>query len=316
MAAHRSKKTAKPEWQTALEAKAIKALLTWPLRLPYGPRVAVVAWLMAWVVAPIAGYRRRIAANLDHVVPDLDRAEKRRLMRKVPANVGRMLTELASGDEFLARLKGVPLDGPGVAALEAARAVGRPIIVVSGHFGNFDAMRGALRLRGHQIGAIYRPLNDSGLEEEFHAMLSRISEPVFPRGRAGMGQMIRHLRKGHAVAILLDQYVNKGAALTFFGQPAPTALSAAEMALKYDALLIPAYGIRRGDGGFDLRIEAPIPPSDAMTMTQAINDSLEAQVRAHMDQWLWIHRRWKPERQARRAALEAQRTAAAAKTSP
>lgn len=308
------KKKTKPSWQTAAEAAAIKALLTWPRVLPYNLRCRLVAGLMARVVGPLAGYDRRVRANLAHVLPDLPAAEARRLERAVPANVGRMLTELASGQELLDRVRDEPLQGPGVAALEAAQAEGRPIITVSGHFGNFDAMRGALRQRGHSIGAIYRPLNHPDLEDAFRDMLTHIAEPLFPRGRAGIGQMIRHLRKGGTVAILVDQYVNKGAPLTFFGQPAPTALSAAEMALKYKALLIPVYGIRRTDGGFDLVVEDPIPASDPMTMTQAINDSLEARVRAHMDQWLWIHRRWKPERQAKRAAR--QRKAAAAKTSP
>ena len=115
--------------------------------------------------------------------------------------------------------------------------------------------------------------------------------------------MIRFIRSGNAVAILLDQYVNDGAPLTFFGQTAPTSLSAAELALKYDALLVPGYGIRVA-GGFEVIVEASIPHSDPSTMTQAINDSLEGQVRQNMDQWLWIHRRWKPERQRKRAAAK------------
>jgi len=106
--------------------------------------------------------------------------------------------------------------------------------------------------------------------------------------------MVKFLRDGNTVAILLDQYVHGGTVLRFFGKPAPTSLSAADMALKYDALLVPVYGIRRR-GGFDIIAEDPIPHSTPEAMTQAINDSLEARVRADMDQWLWIHRRWKPD---------------------
>ncbi|MGB0905245.1 MAG: lysophospholipid acyltransferase family protein, partial [Mangrovicoccus sp.] len=192
------------------------------------------------------------------------------------------------------------ITGPGVAALEQAKAEGRPIIVVSGHFGNFDAIRGALALRGYKIGALYRPLDDPRLETAFHTMLTHIADPVFPRGRSGLGQMLRFLKKGNTIALLLDQYVHEAAPLSFFGKPAPTSLSAAEMALKYKALLIPVYGIRRADGSFELRIESEIPHSSAPVMTQALNDDLERMIRAHMDQWLWIHRRWKPERQAKR----------------
>jgi KDO2-lipid IV(A) lauroyltransferase len=50
---------------------------------------------------------------------------------------------------------------------------------------------------------------------------------------------------------------------------------------------------------FDIVVEPPIPHTDAAEMTQALNDSLEALTRQHMDQWFWIHRRWKPEKYAR-----------------
>lgn len=274
--------------------RAILALLWMPRILPYRPRLAVIAWVMARVFAPIAGYDRRIRENLAHVLPDLPPAAVARMTVAVPANTGRMLGEIAAGKPFVDLVARTPMTGPGLVALDAARAAGRPIIVVSGHFGNFDAARCALAQRGHNIGALYRPVDDPALDRIFYDALSRIASPVFPRGRRGLGQMVKFLRGGNTVAILLDQYVHGGAVLRFFGKPAPTSLSAAEMALKYDALLVPVYGIRRG-AGFEIVAEAPIPHGAPEAMTQAINDSLEARVRADMDQWLWIHRRWKPE---------------------
>ena len=89
-----------------------------------------------------------------------------------------------------------------------------------------------------------------------------------------------------------------GESLSFMGKPARTALSAAELALKYDALLVPVYGIRQPNGlDFKILVEPPIAHTTASEMTQALNDSLERLVRQHMDQWMWVHRRWKPERQ-------------------
>ncbi|MCA8883795.1 MAG: lysophospholipid acyltransferase family protein [Rhodobacteraceae bacterium] len=281
--------------------RAILALLRLPLALPYRWRGPVVGWLMAWVFAPLAGYGRRVEENLTYVLPDLPAPEIRRLRRAVPANTGRMLIEIASGQAFIDRIAKISMQGPGLPALDAARAAGRPILVVSGHFGNFDAARCALAQRGHKIGALYRPVDDPVLDQEFLSVLTTIAAPVFPRGRRGLGAMLRFLRQGNAVAILMDQYVHGGADVTFFGKPAPTSTSAAEMALKYDALLIPVYGIRR-PGGFDIVVENPVPHTDAIAMTQHINDSLEARVRADLDQWLWIHRRWKPELQRKRAA--------------
>ena len=283
---------------------AILTLLNAPRLLPYRMRLGVVGWLMAYVFGPAAGYGKRVRENLDYVLPNLPEAEKRRLSRAVPENTGRMLAEISAGAAFTAAVRRAGMTGPGLPALDTARAAGRPINVVSGHFGNFDAARCALALRGHQIGALYRPVDDPALDRHFHDVLSRIAAPVFPRGRSGLGAMLRFLRKGNAVAILLDQYVHEGADLQFFGKPTRTSLSAAQMALKYDALLVPVYGIRRGRS-FDILAEAPIPHTDAETMTQAINDSLEARVRADMDQWLWIHRRWKGALRAERGDRKA-----------
>jgi KDO2-lipid IV(A) lauroyltransferase len=71
-------------------------------------------------------------------------------------------------------------------------------------------------------------------------------------------------------------------------------VSAAELALRYDALLIPFYGIRKANGlDFETVLEAPIPPSDPQTMTQALNDSLAARIKADPGQWFWVHRRWR-----------------------
>jgi KDO2-lipid IV(A) lauroyltransferase len=66
------------------------------------------------------------------------------------------------------------------------------------------------------------------------------------------------------------------------------------MALKYDCLLVPVYGIRQPDGlHFTLLVEDAIPHGDPAVMTQALNDSLAAQVMARPEQWFWVHRRWK-----------------------
>ena len=74
-----------------------------------------------------------------------------------------------------------------------------------------------------------------------------------------------------------------------------TSIVPAELALKYDAVMIPVYAIRQPNGlDFEIVMHDPIPHSDAETMTPAINDGLEGLVRQHMDQWFWIHRRWKP----------------------
>ena len=108
--------------------------------------------------------------------------------------------------------------------------------------------------------------------------------------------------------LLFDIYDSDGEVVDFLGKPAPTMTSAADIALKTGALLVPFFGVRKPDGrNFEVIFEDAIPHSDALTMTKDMTQRLEAQVAKNPQQWFWIHRRWKPERQ---------RIMAEAKTAP
>jgi Kdo2-lipid IVA lauroyltransferase/acyltransferase len=274
--------------------RAIRTLIGALLLLPYRWRVPLCGAVVSRVVAPLAGYRGRIRDNLALVFPDLAPADVERIVRAVPDNVGRTLIEIYSGREFVEHALRHPLTGPGLAALEAAHAAGRPVILVTGHFGNYDASRAALIGRGYRVGALYMPMTNASFNAHYERAIGAIGRPLFPRGRAGLADMVRHLRGGGMLGMLIDQHMGHGAPLTFFGREALTALSAAELALKYDAPVIPTYAVRLEDGlSFRIIVEAEIPRASAEEMTQALNDSLERIVRSHVDQWFWIHRRWK-----------------------
>lgn len=280
--------------------RLLRALIGLALLLPYRRRVVFAGFIIARLVAPLAGYSARVRANLAHVCPDLPEGDVQRLMHAVPDNAGRTLIEIYSGQEFKAHVGDGPITGPGAEALARAHEERRPVLLVTGHFGNYDAPRAALIARGYRVGGLYNPMRNTFFNDHYVRAISSIGTPVFPRGRQGLAEMIRFLRKGGMLGIVIDQHMRHGAPLTFFGKTAYTALSAAEMALKHDALVVPIYGIRCADGlSFDIVAEAPVPHGDPATMTQALNDSLEAQVRAHMDQWFWIHRRWKSPKSAR-----------------
>lgn len=262
--------------------------------LPHRWRVHLAGQILGKLLGPILGWRRRIEANLDLAMPDLTKIERQRLMRQVPDNLGRLFIELFSPLQMRPIAAAAPYSGLGVPEIEAAMARGRAIVCVSGHFGNYDVCRSALIQRGFDVGALYRPMNNRLFNRHYELSILTVGGKMFPRSRRGMSKMVTHLRNGGLLMLLVDQYMHRGALLTFFGQPAKAALSAAQMALKYDALLVPIYAVRQADGlSFKIEVEAPIAFTDAETMTQALNDSLEAKVRAHPEQWLWTHRRWK-----------------------
>ena len=272
----------------------IRAVIGLALRLPYRRRVAFMGWVMAQVVAPIAGWRKRVRDNLALIYPDLPPPEVERLTRRVPDNFGRSLIEIYSGQKFINHVKDIPFIGEGVDALAKAKETGRPVILITGHFGNYDAPRAALIARGYPVGGLYNPMSNGYFNDQYVAAISGLGTPVFERSRKGLAEMVRFLKQGGIVGMVADHYMKHGQPIEFLGHPAYTATSAAEMAVKYNALVVPIYGLRHADGiGFDIIVDAEIPHADPVTMTKAMNESLEKLVVDHMDQWFWIHRRWK-----------------------
>lgn len=261
--------------------------------LPYRWRVPAMGAFSRFVLGPLA-MNRRIRANLRHVWPDLPRADIRRICHEVADNFGRSLIELHSGPEFARHAATLTPGGPGLAALDQAHAQGRPVILVSAHFGNYDAWRANLSARGFRVGGLYMPMTNPAANRRYVATIESIARPLFPRGAEGMTDMIRFLRSGGMLGLLGDHYMSHGELVDFLGKPAWTATSAAKMALKYNALLVPLYATRNPDGlTFRIEVETPIPHTDALTMTRALNDSASARVRQTPGQWFWLHRRWK-----------------------
>ena len=262
--------------------------------LPFRQRSALMAWIMTRVIAPLAGYTKRVHQNLDLIWPDMPRAEHNALVTSVTRHTGRTICELFSPKDLTRMAKETPLTGPGLAALKEAQTAGKPAIVISGHFGNYDIVRAALINEGFHVGGLYRCMNNPLIHKFYLNNISTIGTPLFERGRPGLGAMLRHLKDGGSLAALIDVRVNNGVPLPFLGQPALTATSMAELALCYGATLVPVYGIRSADAEhFTTYLDTAIPLTDPETMTRALNTSLEARVRKNPEQWFWIHNRWK-----------------------
>tara|TARA_R110002094_G_scaffold185331_2_gene161847 strand:+ start:209 stop:1093 length:885 start_codon:yes stop_codon:yes gene_type:complete len=236
---------------------------------------------------------RRIDRDLKRVFPDVPRAGRMQLCHRIGRNMGQTLFEIFHCGEFQKLENRITTAGPGLAALEAAKAQGKGAIIVSGHFGQWEAIRAVLKARGMETGAVYRPQVNRHYQRRLLAGIEAGGKPIFPTGRNGTKALVSHLRKGGFVAILLDEKTDDGEAMPFLGHDALTSLAAARLALKYDVPMVPAYGTRLDSGGnFKVDFEPPIPPSDARTMTRAFNDSLSARILDKPDQWYWMLRRW------------------------
>lgn len=246
-----------------------------------------VGGVMYWF--PLA--RCRFDAEVLRVFPDMTRRDRMSMSRAVGRNMGRTLFEIYHGAEFRTRQDKFTVSGPGLAALEAARDAGQGAVIVSGHFGQWDAVRAVLSARGMETGAVYRRQSNRHYERRLLAGIRAGGLPILQTGPAGTKALVKHVRSGGFIAILLDEKYAQGEPLPFLGHQAMTSLAAAQIALKYGLPMVPAYGTRNG-AEIAVEFEAPIPHSDAITMTRAFNESLSARILDKPDQWYWMLRRW------------------------
>jgi Kdo2-lipid IVA lauroyltransferase/acyltransferase len=268
------------------------ALLAVPRLLPYRARLAYGGWIGRRAVQ-LPKLRRRIEANLRHVFPEMDAETRARIARETGDTFGRTFLELMDNAAFHAHGAFAGPRGPGAAAVEEAIAAGTGAVIVTGHFGQYEAVRAVLKVRGVNCAGAYRPTDNPHLNAVYRHNLELGGTPMFPKGRQGVRGMVKHLAKRGFIGLLFDQYDRRARRLDFVGRPAPTAFVPAELALKFKMPLIPMFGIRQPDGEHvEVYADAPVPHSTAAEMMQAANDSLAARIRAHPGQYYWLHRRW------------------------
>ena len=244
-------------------------------------------------VAPLAGYRKRAETNLAMIFPDMPAQDRQMIASACCDNFGRTLIENYSWREFSQRLENTVPVGAGLHSIHDAVAQKRPVLFVTAHYGNHEAPRQVLTRMGHEIGGLYRPMLNPYFNAHYAKTMTSWGGPVFEQGRRGTMGFARHLKSGGMGTLLFDVAAN-GVTLPFMGHPARTATSAADIARKLDAVVIPYFGIRQSDGlSFQIEVETPIPHDSPDIMMQAMTARLEAQIERDPAQWFWVHRRWK-----------------------
>lgn len=273
--------------------RTLRGIIRTALMLPYATRVRWFGAIIEKVVAPLAGYRKRAEDQLHLIWPEMPADERRALAKRVCNNFGRTMIENYSGADFAKQIESATVGGAGLTALADAKAQGRPVLFVTGHFGNHEAPRQALVHAGYTIGGLYRPIANPYFNAHYEKNMLEMSGAVFAQGRKGTVGFVRMLKAGGMGTLLFDVRASAFTKIPFMGQPAHTATSVADIALKLDAVVIPYFGIRQPDGlSFDVAIEEPIALSTPEQMMAQITARLEARINENPEQWFWVHRRW------------------------
>jgi len=273
--------------------RALRGIIGTALALPYPQRIRWFGAMIERGVAPAAGYRKRAQTQIRMIWPKMPENEVNRLARACCNNFGRTMMEGYSRDQFTRQLAQTTAKGDGLDALAQAKAEGRPVLFVTGHFGNHDAPRHVLNRMGYRIGGIYKPISNPYFNEHYVKTISEVSGPVFPVNREGMAGFMRLLTGGGMGTMLFDVRAPKYPSIPFLGQPARTSTGLGAIALKTGALILPYFGTRQPDGlTFGVDVESCVELTTPEQIMIDVTARLEARVRTHPEQYFWVHRRW------------------------
>lgn len=251
--------------------------------------------------------RQVVLDNLKRVYGEaVDEAEITRLAQAHYGHLGRLLWEFLwfpwlSRAKRMAMVRVENLD-----ALLAAHALGKGVLILTGHFGNFEVSTGAglasfPEAKG-RFHFVRRPIRPEWLDRLVTRRFRKVGFGVLPK-RGGLDAILDRLAEGDLVVFPFDQHAQRkdGVLVEFFGHPAGTFRSLAVIALATGAPVVPASSWRDSDGRHVLRFEAALgavehaDTNEAIRLTtRAFNRALELLIVRRPEQWWWVHRRWKP----------------------
>jgi len=270
-------------------------LLSWlPLRLT------------DWLARPLAGVlywmpwrkHRVILTNLQIAFPDKSPEEIRKLHRANLVAMAQLVFELGAVWYWSAnRLQNSIREVHGLADLEAARQSGKGILLIAGHHGNWEinALRAGL---SGSFSGLYKAPNDPVVDQALRASRSRFGAKLIASGSPAMREILKALRAGETVGLLMDQVPRQGQGVfaPFFGRPALTMTLVQRLAHRTGCAVI-FSDCRRLPGGRGWSLSyhpapAAVADEDINVAVTALNQCLENSVAAAPDQYLWLYKRY------------------------
>lgn len=258
------------------------------------------------IMRPLMKSRKRVAQrNLELCFPELSHQQRSQLLEENFRTMGMMLIETAlswwASDKSLEKR----VHYRGLEHLEAALAKGKGVILLTGHFTSME-LGGRLIMLKNPCYVMFRELNNPLFNAVMMQARTHHSEGIVLRDDPR--PMVRALKKNKVVWYAPDQDFGRKMSVfaTFFGVPAATVPATARLVKMSGAAVIPFVPRREKDGSYTLSLSAPLadfPSGEDLADAQVINDLIEKEIRQTPEQYLWIHRRFKTQREGKKAFL-------------
>lgn len=250
-------------------------------------------------IGPRLDKTRIFRRNLTLAFPEKSADEIENLIREIWGNVGAVLAEYPHLHAFVGSERTERLDIVIKGDNPVLRHNGKPAVFVSAHLANWEiSLAAAIRL-GVPVSVLYTPLQNPWLDRMLYKARRRIGMNLLPRD-GGIRTLVRELGSGRSIGMLVDQRVDSGEPIPFFGLDMNTSTTPARLALRYRCDLIPVRVRRLGNARYQILFEPPVIPATGITeeqekildMTRQVNTLFESWIREQPQEWMCSKRRW------------------------
>ncbi len=251
--------------------------------------------------------RKTAIENISRAFPEMSPDTIRAVAKEVFVNQGKNAFELFSYPR-LSETKLLSLASvENAEALKKAFATGNGVLIASAHCGNWEILGAALAASGYKINVIAKRIYIEGLNNMLVGFRESKQVKVILRSEPSTArQMLRALHNNESIGMLIDQDTAvPGVFVPFFGKDAYTPSGMASLAVKTGAAVVLALDVRNPDESHTVKIWGPIEPhlsgneeNDILELTKEVSARTEEHIRLHPGQWVWMHERWKTQRQS------------------
>lgn len=239
--------------------------------------------------------------NLEIALPGLNEAEQQRILRGCFESLGRQLGLVAHFKHFRHEDVLNLLDVEGKEHFDRAHATGRGILFFTGHFSSWEIFNLVPPAFGYEMNILVRRIDNQLVENYVESFRTRFGAKTIDK-KTSARTMFRSLQNGELLGIVADLNAqeHEGVFVDFFGLPASTTTGLAKLALRTDAIVLPAFAVWQAEKqNYLLKLEPPIEyektgdsERDVRELTQKVTKMIENYVRLYPEQWMWVHKRW------------------------
>ncbi len=246
--------------------------------------------------------RERAVDNLGLAFPGTNRMFREAITTAMFKNIGRNIYDFLKMEGASAARLASMVDGvEGMEHYEKAAAAGNGVIVITGHIGCWELMPPYFFSLGHKVTVIARRMKVSRLNDELVKIRASVGVVTVDRD-SNAREMIKPLRRGEILGVLIDQHTNvSGTYVPFFNKPAYTPTGVAKLSCLTGAPIVPMADFLKSNGKHVIQVLPPILPPEKIhnkketveQITAECSLAIEQLIRLDPKQWVWFHHRWR-----------------------